>query len=308
MYQKGCEFILYYGLIMVAVFMFSGQFYCNKRYQTLSGSSFFSAMMLAFGGSIAGLITLLVINKFQIDYTPFTLLMASLAALNGMLCTFCTQKAFGHINLSLYSIFSQLGGMAIPFVAGIIFYDEDITLGKMICLITIVIAMFMTLNPGIVAQPGSRRAVIYYIGIFTFNGMSGFISKIFASANYTKTNAAAYSILTAACTVVLAGIVLLILLFHDRTKKTEAGEKKKFKLTLPVTGWMASTYVLNNVANFFLVIALAHLPASVQYPMITGGIKIVSTLLCYLTPAKPGKREIGAVILSFIGILALVLL
>jgi hypothetical protein len=35
---------------------------------------------------------------------------------------------------------------------------------------------------------------------------------------------------------------------------------------------------------------------------------ILSTLICFLTPNKPSKREIAAVILSFIGLLVLVLI
>jgi multidrug transporter EmrE-like cation transporter len=66
--------------------------------------------------------------------------------------------------------------------------------------------------------------------------------------------------------------------------------------------------VLNKIGNFLLLIALAHLPASVQYPMVTGGVMICSTVICFFTHQKPGKREIASLVLSFVGILALVLL
>ena len=72
--------------------------------------------------------------------------------------------------------------------------------------------------------------------------------------------------------------------------------------------WLTGDGLLNKVANWLLLIALVHLPVSVQYPMVTGGVIIVSTLLSYLTPKKPGKREFFAVLLSFAGILALILL
>ncbi|MBR2969022.1 MAG: hypothetical protein IKC36_04185, partial [Clostridia bacterium] len=57
-----------------------------------------------------------------------------------------------------------------------------------------------------------------------------------------------------------------------------------------------------------LLIALTVLPASVNYPMVTGGTIIVSTLLSYLTPQKPRWREWLAVALSFTGIMLLTLL
>ena len=64
----------------------------------------------------------------------------------------------------------------------------------------------------------------------------------------------------------------------------------------------------NKVANFFLVIALSHVDASVQYPMVTGGVMIVSTLLCFLGPKKPSHREILSVLIGFASMLALFLI
>ena len=70
---------------------------------------------------------------------------------------------------------------------------------------------------------------------------------------------------------------------------------------------MAGNGVLNRVANYLLLLSLAFLPASVQYPMITGGVMIVSTLLSYFTPNKPKLKEWLSVALSFAGIMIMVL-
>lgn len=83
---------------------------------------------------------------------------------------------------------------------------------------------------------------------------------------------------------------------------------EKVRLNFRAAGTMLGYGVLNKVGNFLLLIALAHLPASVQYPMVTGGTMIFSTILCCITPEKPSGRDIAAVTLSFIGILALVLI
>lgn len=48
-----------------------------------------------------------------------------------------------------------------------------------------------------------------------------------------------------------------------------------------------------------------HVDASVQYPMVTGGTIIVSTLICCFGKNKPTKREILAVAVAFIGLLLL---
>ncbi len=281
---------MYYGIILVAVLMFGFQFFFNGKYEQKNGNDFNSSMLFIFGGSLAGLVVLLAVNKFAFEFTFYTLIMAVITALNMMACIFCSLKSLAIINLSLYSIFSMLGGMVLPFVAGILFYGEPLTVGKIICFAAVTLALCLTFE-----KSGNKKGYIYYAGIFIFNGMSGVLSKIFQESDYEKTSAAGYSVLSAAATVVIAGILLLFNL------------KKIPKLDKPSIFYLTSYGVLNKVANYLLLIALVHVPASTQYPMVTGGVMIVSTALGYFTAKKPGKREIISVVLSFAGIMALVI-
>ena len=68
---------------------------------------------------------------------------------------------------------------------------------------------------------------------------------------------------------------------------------------------MAGTGILNHLANWLVLVALFTLPVSVQYPFITGGTIIVSTIISLFTDKKPSKREVISVVLAFIGILPL---
>jgi len=63
--------------------------------------------------------------------------------------------------------------------------------------------------------------------------------------------------------------------------------------------------IVEKLANLILVIALSHVDASVQYPMVTGGVMIVSTVICLFGKNKPSKNEIISVFVSFVGLLAL---
>jgi drug/metabolite transporter (DMT)-like permease len=47
------------------------------------------------------------------------------------------------------------------------------------------------------------------------------------------------------------------------------------------------------------------LPASAQYPFVTGGTMIVSTAISMFTDKKPNKKEIFAVLLAFVGLILL---
>ncbi len=284
---------MYYAIITVSVIMFGIQFLFNDKYQKESGSGTGATFIFSFYSSLAGLICLLIINKFAVSFTPFTLIMSFLAALNMLLYNFCSLKAFEHINLSLYSIFAMLGGMVLPFVTGILFYNEPLTIGNTVCLVLITAALALTSNKG---NKGSKKATLYYAGVFILNGMAGVISKAYQSANFQKCDEAVYSIWAAIFGALVSGIVLLAL-------------RKKLPKTSPKAYIYTAGYgVINKVANYLLLIALAVLPASVQYPFVTGGVMIVSTAISVITKQKPSKKELISVALSFIGILALVLL
>ena len=282
--------ITYYGMLTLATAMFSVMFFFNQMYQKHYGSGLRASLLFMAGSGVAGLIVLLAINGFSFEYTPFSLLMATLAALNSLGFTFCSLKALGKINLSLYSLFSMLGGMALPFVSGILFHNEELTWGKGICFIIITLALFLTVKKSDERKGGT----LYYIGIFTLNGMSGVITKIFKSAPYEKASDAGYSILCISVSVLISLTLLLIL----------KPEKKRINLGTAIS--MIGNGVLGRVGNWILLIPLTVLPASAQYPFVTGGTMILSTLICYFTPNKPKWREVVAVIVSFIGLLVLV--
>lgn len=138
--------------------------------------------------------------------------------------------------------------------------------------------------------------LIFYIGVFVLNGMSGVITKLFESAPYLKTSAAGYSVLSTAMTVLISGIILLLI------------KKQGVHIVKKAIAFAFCGGILGRVANFLLLLALAVLPASTQYPMVTGGVMVVSTVISLIIGQKPSKREVLSVALSFAGLLALVIL
>ena len=283
---------MYYVLILLSVLIFGGCFALDDMYQQHRGSGVHISVEYALTSALAGLGVLTIINGFRLECTPFTLLMALLNVLLSFGYTFCTFKALGAINLSLYSVFSMLGGMALPFLQGILVYGEALTFGKILCVLLICIALALTIQRG-----HSTRNYIYYAGVFLLNGASGMLSKIYTASALPKASPAGYSILICLCTACTASLMLPLLRKQDVPK-----------LALKSTAIGAFSGAGNKVANFFLVIALSHVDASMQYPMVTGGVMIVSTLLCFLGPKKPSHREILSVLIGFAGMLALFLI
>jgi len=282
---------MHYSILTASVILFGIQFLLNERYQKISGSGLGASMLFTLTSSLAGMVCLFLINGPILSCTPFTLLIASAAAVSALLYTFFSLRAFARVNLSLYSLFAMLGGMMLPFLAGILFYNEPFTLGKGICVVLIIAALALTVKRG-----GGSSGWLYCAGVFVLNGMSGVLSKIYQDAPYPKVSSAAYSIWIAIISALISGIVLIIV--HRQLNRPDPRG----------VAYAVGCGALNKVANYMLLVALAVLPASLQYPFVTGGVMVVTTLLAYLTPQKPSRRELVSVALSSLGILALVLI
>lgn len=282
---------MYYLFISFSVILFGCCFALTDVYRKIKGSGIKFSLQFSFCGSLAGFVFLTLVNGLRFEFTPFTLIIAMLTALNGFAFTFCSFKSLDKINLSLYSLFSMLGGMVLPFLQGILFYGEKITVAKAVCFLFITVALILTVQKG-----ERKKGTVYYICIFVLNGMSGVLSKFFAEADFSKTSATGYTNLSSICSVVISAVLLLTVF----RKKQPGG-----KFSLSGTAVAATSGILNKVANLILVIALANVDASVQYPMVTGGVMIVSTLICFFSKNKPSKKEVLSIIVAFIGLLLL---
>ncbi len=280
--------MLYYGVLLAAVTMFSFQFLFNGIFEKEYGNGLRAMFVFSAGSSLIGFIILFIINGFRFEFSWFSMLMAFFAALDSIGYTYFSLKALGRINLSLYSMFAMLGGMILPSVVGILFYGEELTAGKGICYILIVLSLVLSSAKG-----GEKSGYVYYMGVFILNGMSGVLSTIFQNAPYEKTSAAGYSMLIALTALVIC------LAFMPFIKGEEKRLTKKAVLSMGGYG------VLCRVGNYLLLIALAHLPASAQYPFVTGGVMIISTVISFFTKNKPSKREIIGVAVAFAALLIL---
>lgn len=284
---------MYYLLVLISVITFGGCFALNDVYRKLRSSSIASSMESSFIGSVAGLVVLLAVSGFDFQATPFTLLIALLSALTGIGFTFFSFKALDSANLSLYSLFSMLGGMGLPFFQGILFYGERITVSKIVCVVFVCIALVLTIS-----REKTKNGTVYYISVFVLNGMIGVLSKIYTSASFEKTNAEWFSIWIAVFTAVISGTLWF---FFFKKQSMPRYSLKAFVVSAVNGG-------INRIANYLLVIALVHLDASIQYPMVTGGVIVVSTLISLFGKNKPSKKEILSVISAFLGMLALFLI
>lgn len=297
-----------YGILTVATVMFGAMFFFKDMFRRSYGSGLKASLVMSLGGGIFGTLSLFIIQGFVFEFSWYALIVGALSAVNGLLFSFCSLKALGKIDLSLYSLFSMLGGMALPFVSGIFFHEEPFTLGKAVCFVIITAALLLSWEKG-----DTKSGTIYYVGVFVFNGMAGVISKAYHALPFEHISSAGYSILKSFVSLGIATVLLVILLLREK------GTDKR-KINVPCVMGMAGSGVLGHVANWLILLPLSTtliplgsvmvggVPSSAQYPFITGGTMIVSTVLGFFTDKKPGKKEILAVAVAFVGVVLLIAL
>ncbi len=274
---------MYYFLVIAAVVLFSLQFLFNQRFEQSRGESLKSALEFSLYKSIIIVVIMLIINGFKVEITLFSIVMSVIYAFSGIAMTVFSMKAFAVANLSVYSVFSMLGGMLLPFILGVGFYDEKLTAFKIACCLLIVVSVLLNIKKG----KQDKKAIMYYMAVFILNGAAGVISKIHQSSDLPHSDSSGFMMLTSLVTVAVCAVWLLIKYKHIPIIK---GKELLF----------ASGYgVFNGIGNLFLLISLVHLPASVQYPLVTGGVMLFSTLISAIRKEKISAKEYIAAVVSF---------
>lgn len=282
---------MYYLLIMVSTIMFGLQFFFNKQYQQKEGAGIEKAILFALGTSAVTAIAMLAINRLRIEFTWFSFGLSMVSAMDGILFLYCSTKALSKVNLSLYSLFSMLGGMLLPFFAGICFFGEALTTKKLLSTAVITIALFIGMD-----RKANRTALWLCLYVFVLNGMAGVLSKWHQSGTGMNLSSGGFMLLKSLVTIAICAILLLF------SKKSGFKLNDAKSAVKNITGYGLMT----GFANYFILIALLHVNASVQYPMITGGTIIVSTLISVLSKEKvTGQNIISSLLALFATLLLL---
>ena len=268
-------------MILCSTLLFSLQFVFQNVYSKKYGSGLAATVSLSLYTGIFGFFILWALNAFAFHFSWFSALIAFFAAASALLQIWCSAKAFETANLSLYSMFTMLGGMALPFAFGLMI-GEDFTWLKALCFVLITASLVISLEKG----EGQKGALKYYSAVFILNGMSGVLSTIHNMGGELAVDSYSYSMLIKSIQILLCIGILLV-------KKTPP-----VRLNL-ITGLGSFGYAaFSSVGNLLLLLALVTLPASVQYPIVTGGVIVISTAITLLRKEKVTKRELVAAVIA----------
>lgn len=307
---------MYYAMLIGASFLFGSQFMVTKAFEknygkTVRASLSFSLLYSLFAGVIFFIIKL-ISSGTVFNLNPFSLCMAFGLSLVNILSSAIGIKTLALGDIAVYSLFLMLGGMIVPFFAGIVFLKESVSVCNLIGVAIMIIALCLPVffgkknkNAGEAQTDGDTKkktSVFFYVlcvFLFILNGLSSTLSK-FNSVREGAALGAEFTFYTYGIQFVISLAAFALTTALGKSDKTQNEEKQPGILFRPVAiGCGAAFGAVNGTAFLMSSVAAEHVVAVAQYPLITGATILFSSLLAFLFyREKPTALQLVQIVIS----------
>jgi drug/metabolite transporter (DMT)-like permease len=307
---------MYYAMLIGASFLFGSQFMVTKAFEknygkTVRASLSFSLLYSLFAGVIFFIIKL-VSSGTVFNLNSFSLCMAFGLSLVNILSSAIGIKTLALGDIAVYSLFLMLGGMIVPFFAGIVFLKESVSVCNLIGVAIMIIALCLPVffgkqnkNAGEAQTDGDTKkktSVFFYVlcvFLFILNGLSSTLSK-FNSVREGSALGAEFTFYTYGIQFVISLAAFALTTALGKSDKMQNEEKQPVILFRPVAiGCGAAFGAVNGTAFLMSSVAAEHVVAVAQYPLITGATILFSSLLAFLFyREKPTALQLVQIVIS----------
>ena len=262
------ELMIYYILVVLSALGNGINFGLIKWYQTKRGNTLETGAIFNCLVGLIGTVLYFVICGFKVAVTPFSLVIAILFTIFAGMYARIGFKVMSLGSMAVYTTFLMLGGMILPYFYGLIFLGEKITVLKVVALLMMIFAIILQ-NSG---DKKKGRALFYVlcVAVFMLNGGVSVVSKMHQiNTEYTAVSENGFVLLKNIMTFILYGAMIPFV----------AKDKKKALHIKPVVYIIiALSTVVGNLAYFCQLVGSTHLPATIQFPIISGGTIVFSAL------------------------------
>ena len=285
-----------YIFILLAVVCFAAQFAFTKLYEDNVGQSGTGSLVMLVGTSLVGALIFFFATGCKVQFSPISLIWGAVFAIIMIPYYMIGIKVLSLGSLAIYSMFMMLGGMLVPFFYGILFLSEDISIGKILG--TVLLTVFIVLQAiwqedasGSKKKGTKKTKYLFFIlclVIFFINGMTGVVAKAH-SISEGAVDESSFTVIYCAMTALLSLVILLFSCLKNRKEKAvhiKAALRPKPILIMALLG--AAAYG----GNFLQLLAADTVPASVQFPLVSGGVIVLSALVsAFCFREKVSKKE-----------------
>ena len=284
-----------YLLVTIATLLLAFDFSLSKKYQSLEGAAPISGLKF---NAFIGLFTAIIffaISGFKIQFSAFSVILAFALSFCGMLYSVLGFKILKNGNVAVYSIFLMSGGMLLPYIFGLLVWNEQINAFRIIGIVVMLTAVMLY---DFKKTKTTNSQLLLCIAVFILNGMVSIISKYHQiNITYEAVDSAGFVMYSGLAKCLLSTILLLFYKGEDAKFKQKFSFKKRIGFYITVF-----SALIGGVSYLLQLIGAKDLPATVLYPLVTGGNIIFSSIAGKVFfKEKFNKLQIISIILCFVG-------
>ncbi|MBR5680098.1 MAG: hypothetical protein IKX19_05535 [Clostridia bacterium] len=304
----------YYLYIFAAVVLLALQFSTNKAYGLRCGDGAKASLIFATAAGFASAVVTFLIAETVgggFRFTWFSLLMGALMASLSCAYTLIGFKIMALGDMSVFMMFLMLGGMMLPYLFGVFVLREEISVWRILGVILLTVSMvFPVLARKKAGKSAGGLFVVLCVAVFLLNGVASIVSKTHQINLFGQdvVSAPSYACLGNFMNGVISLVCLAILSL--RNKRAERGSESApadgtKSLVKPALGVIAliiaANALCNGISYTLQLLSASKLPASVLYPMVTGGSVVLSAVAGRIFfREKPDKITLAGLALSFV--------
>lgn len=285
-------------MLLGAVLLLALDFSVTKLYQKKRGAGLKSSLSFnAVNGLFCAVIFFFihgVMDGFSISFTLYSMLMASVMALFALSYQLIGFRMLRHGHMAAYTLFLMTGGMTVPYLWGLLMLNEAFSILQMLGLILIFCGVICANF-----QKGKPDKKYWLMGgtVFLLNGLVSTVSKMHQiETAFATISSPAFVMLSGVAKAVFCGAALIFMRNQQNTPDHGAPS------ILKISPLILASAVIGGVSYLLQLIGAQNLPATVLYPIITGGSIIFTAIAGRIFYQEKISRKMGiGILLCFAG-------
>ena len=272
---KNMDYLFDYLKVLFSVVLLAVGFIVQKIYQKGSASSNESSVMFSIITACCSVVVLILLNGFSFAFTWYSAINSLIRAFCGLAYTVLGFQIMREGKVAFYMLFLMSGGMLVPAVWGWLFLNEDVTILRVLG-VAVIVASIALSNSGD-SRP-SAGTLLKCCAVFFLNGFVSVFSKLHqVNTVYDAVGTTEYAMLGTVCSLLMSMALLAVITLKNKSYK-ELRTQFRLRTLLLVPLYSA----IGTVSSLFQLDGAKNLPASVLYPMITGGTIVLTGLFALL--------------------------
>ena len=310
--------------LMIACLFFSVQFIFQKCFQKNTKSGYGITVWNQFHIYIFMGLYLLLTSSAPMETTMTSLLLSLGYAASGLTSSTGSLFAMRYGKMSSVTTFCLLVGLILPFLYGVLFLQEEVTLWKVLGILVLTASMLPSLfekDPSGADRSKADRVRYFIFCMMTFcgNGMVSVISKAHQISDNAmrlptgEVNTDGFVLQNALVSLAVAFTILAVRAILTarsgdktpvRTVYYEIAKGKMvprlFAMLLALTAGYA---VCNAIGNIFSLRCAMTMDSSIQFPLLSGVVIFMTAVFGWLFfREKIGKSNLLSLALTLVGI------